>query len=109
MAISAPTFVFPHQINYRGTQKEVVARFTLDASYPAGGYTVTPNTLGLSEIRAARATVDSPGGSEYIAAYNRSTQKLQLFTSNGAAPAALLENTTADVHTVVVELEVVGV
>lgn len=39
--------------------------------------------------------IESLSGSGFIYGWNRSTNKLQIFTSNGAAPAALAEFTNA--------------
>lgn len=109
MAISAPTFVFPNQIEFAGAQKRVVARYTLDSSYPTGGYSITPNSVGLSVINAARATVDSPSTSEYVAAFDRTNNKVKLF--GGAASGVALAEVTAatNVATVVVEVDLIGV
>lgn len=77
-----------------GNMKSIFVDVTGDASYPTGGYAITPQNLGFNTIIYCASGTISPQG--YVPCWNQSTQKLQFFTSNGAGPAALAEvpNTT---------------
>ena len=71
-------------------RKEKVVDVTYDASYPTGGYAITPASLGLEQILGVL-----PGGNlgGVVPSYNLSTGKLQLF--GGAASGAVLAEVTA--------------
>jgi hypothetical protein len=50
MALSATKFIQPLANDRTDVGKIVVVEFTLDASYPNGGYAIDPHSLGLSEV-----------------------------------------------------------
>lgn len=77
MAISITT----KQPESFGSQSGAVGKFTLDSSYPTGGYSVTPGMFSLSLINSLSATTTSG----YDLAYNYTTQKLMVFTAAGGA------------------------
>lgn len=71
---------------------------TLDASYPTGGYALTPAQLGfVSSIDGIVAGGTAGNTTGVVVGWNPTTQKLQVYLSNGASPALLNEapNTTA--------------
>lgn len=75
----------------------VYGTIALDASYPTGGYTLDPpGSTDYEQLVANAPTV--------ACYYNQGTKKLQVYGSNGAAPALLAEvaNTTS-LATVVVD------
>jgi hypothetical protein len=84
---------------------------TLDASYPAGGYPLTPQQLGFGlngSIVFVDGAASKTGGWE--AGWDYTNGKLQVFDSSGAASAAMHEVAPATVLTgVVVRLACKGV
>lgn len=63
-------------------------------TYTTGGDTLTLASLGITQLEDADDFLAVVGASPTTAlygTYNASTQKIQLFTSNGAAPAELAE------------------
>ena len=79
------------------TGRAVVADVTFDGSYPANGEPYTPAMFGLDRIdfmiaEAAFATATTA----YLVKADHANSKLQLYNSNGAAPAALIETATAN-------------
>ena len=79
------------------TGRCVVADVTFDSAYPAGGEPYTPAMFGLSSID--HLSVEAAKGSSttaYVCLADHTAKTLMLFNSNGAAPAALLETSTAN-------------
>jgi hypothetical protein len=71
---------------------ERIVDVTLDNSYPAGGYPLTPQQLGFGlngQIVSVMAPASKTGGWETDWDYTNS--KLQVFDSSGAANAAMHE------------------
>ena len=94
-----------------GDMFERVVDVTLDASYPAGGYALTPQQLGLGlngQIVFVDGNASKTGGWEVGWDYTNS--KLQVFDSSGAVNGAMHEVAAATVLTgVVVRLLVKGI
>lgn len=74
------------------------ARIQFDATYPAGGEALTAADLGMASIDNMQITIDKPLTATTVnyAGWDKANGKVQLFSSNGAAPAALVETATAD-------------
>lgn len=66
---------------------------TGDASYPTGGYAVTLSTYLPTGARVLHVAATPKGAvtTAFMPAWDGTNNKLQLFASNGAAPAALAE------------------
>lgn len=77
---------------------------TGDTSYPTGGYAVTPATYLPTGARLITVVPLMTGGG-FVPQWDNTNSKIKLFSSNGAAPAALAEvaNTT-NVTTAVIRL-----
>jgi len=101
-----------------GAALDCIIELTGDASYPTGGY-VFGNTqlqtlfggayssIWFVDVANPAALIGQPATTAYLASYDRVSQKVQLFTSNGAAPAAFAELPNAtSVTTVKVRLRV---
>lgn len=73
-----------------GSLSGATGQFTLDASYPTGGYTVTPQMFALTTMSDLAATTTSG----YMVVYNYTTSKLMVFTSAGGG-AGTTGSTTA--------------
>lgn len=86
--------VFPEFSGQKGFKR---ARVTFDASYTTGGLAITAADVGLSSIDTVQITVTTPSAATTAdqVAWNRSTGKLMVFASNGAAPAQLVEMANA--------------
>lgn len=88
------------------TGRQVLADVTFDSSYPAGGEPYTPAMFGLRTIDfmlvSGVALASSTTANACYADHTNS--KLMLFSSNGAAPAALLETSTANQSATVVRV-----
>jgi hypothetical protein len=87
------------------TGKAVVADVTFDSTYPVGGEPYTPAMFGLNRVdflqcEAAKGSATTA----YLCRADQANSKLQLYNSNGAAPAALLETATADQSATVVRV-----
>ena len=83
----------------------VVADVTFDTAYPATGEPYTPAMFGLSSIdfmmcEAAKGSATTA----YVCLADHTASTLMLFNSNGAAPAALLETSTANQSATVVRV-----
>jgi len=83
----------------------VIADATFDSTYPAGGEPYTPAMFGLSSVDFLHCE-PALGSSTtaYVCRADHANSKLQLFNSNGAAPAALLETGTANQSATVVRV-----
>lgn len=68
--------------NSAGVQWEILGKFSLDNSYPAGGYPVDPIQFGLSQVTSFVVN-DSQAG--YVYDYNASTKKLLVYTAAAGA------------------------
>jgi hypothetical protein len=84
---------------------------TLDGSYPAGGYPLTPAQLGLGAsgqvFMVDPCTVSKTTG--WLVGWDYTNAKLQVFDGSGAANAAMNQVAAATVLTgVVVRLFVMG-
>jgi hypothetical protein len=87
------------------TGRAVVADVTFDNSYSAGGTAYTPAMFGLNNVDFlhCEAALGS-STTAYVARADHANKKIQLFNSNGAAPAALLETGTANQSATVVRV-----
>lgn len=85
--------------------RAVVADVTFDSSYPAGGEPYTAAMFGLNSVDflACEPALGS-ATTAYVCRADQANSKLQLFNSNGAAPAALLETSTANQSATVVRV-----
>jgi hypothetical protein len=95
MAIASQTYVLPQGIEAFGSTKRVIVDIVTSGTYATDGYEILPATLGLSQFYDVAVTVKSPASTEFIPIFNHTTNKLMLFGSNGAAPAALVETANA--------------
>lgn len=106
-----------HPEKVPGSFFDVIIELTGDASYPTGGYPFAQAQLttlfggAYSAIESVEpqglARVGAAGATAYGVAYDRVNAKVQLYTSNGAAPAALAEVPNAtSVTTAVARLRV---
>lgn len=80
-----------------------VCDITLDASYPAGGYVITPQQMGFGangQIVNMDADCSKTGG--WTVAWDYINGKLQVFDGSGAANAAMHEVAAATPLTAVV-------
>lgn len=68
-----------------GSYRRAFFTITPDASYPTGGYPLTPGQFGLVSIIAVDANPSQGAGHPVV--YNVSTGKLQYFTSGGTEVA----------------------
>ena len=83
----------------------VVADVTFDSTYPAGGEPFTPAMFGLDRIDfIACEPAFGSATTAYVCRADHANSKLQLYNSNGAAPAALLETATANQSATVVRV-----
>lgn len=93
-----------------GRQRVRIVTVTFDSSYATGGEDLTPANVGLAEIAFVDTSPDSASAAGYIAQYNYSTKKLQLFVEEAVAaggPLVELANAT-DVSTVKVRCLIIG-
>lgn len=93
MAVTlAPLAGLPGTPTVPGSIRAIYLKVTFDASYPTGGYAITPTQLGF----ASQIVFIDPniGDAAHLPVWNVATQKLQVFTAQGAEVA----NTT-DIHT----------
>jgi hypothetical protein len=90
-----------------GNKKMAIYDITCDTSYPTGGYAITAANFGLK--RLVHVDPDSITSAGFGAAWDKTNSKLMLFTSNGAAPAALAQVPNAtNVSTHVLNCKVIG-
>lgn len=65
---------------------------TFDNNYPTGGEPLTAADLGLGTVIFCDVEpVPGSATTAYVTEYDYANSKVKVFTSNGAAPAALLE------------------
>ena len=93
MALSIAKVNSPSKSYVSGDHVFIHVDVTGDASYPTGGWPLTPTNLGLSEIHHLDCTQESSG--TRLAAYDYVNQKLKTFSALGTETA----NAT-DLHTV---------
>lgn len=88
------------------TGQTVIADVTFDSTYPVGGEPYTAAMFGLPSVDLLECEIAlGSATTAYVARANHSTSKIQLFNSNGAAPAALLETATTDQSATVVRVK----
>lgn len=100
-----------------GARWEVVSPITVDTSYPAGGWSLTPTQLGLplglvDSVRVEQDAVTAVGGTRLV--YDKANEKLMAFAGNstGTYAANLVESEipdTTDIHTELADVRVVAV
>lgn len=85
----------PFPDNQEGHYKRRIRDLTFTGSYAVGGETITPRDVGLRQINDVLGIVTEGAGATTALPlrWNRTTGKLQLYTSNGVAPASLAEKT----------------
>ena len=110
MAVAVTLVGPPAVAEFPGQIVNVRARVAFDSTYPAGGEAITAANFGLSSIVSLQLTQSKPitGTTANYATWDAANSKLQLFSSNGAAPAALLETATADQSACIVDVLVSG-
>jgi hypothetical protein len=100
-----------------GTVRSRFVTCTFDGTtnvYTTGGFSLTPQSCGLVKIVGVipigfQLAAGTARTSSWLPQYDTATGKLQLFGSNGAAPAALAEAAiTVQVSTFVISLQVIG-
>lgn len=70
-------------VDVQGNQQVKTVKVTADTSYPTGGYSITPASLGLAAFTFVNVACPTTTG--YIPVFNVSTNKLMLFWgANGA-------------------------
>jgi hypothetical protein len=92
-----------------GVAKSVVADVTFSSSYAAGGDTFTPSQFGMNtilQIDTNSASASATTG--YMVMPDLVNNKLKLMGSNGAAPAAFAETSTANQSATVARVVVIG-
>jgi hypothetical protein len=83
-----------------GNRREINVDFTLDSSYPTGGYALTLATLGVDGV--TDHVIAFPTTTGHTFTYNYSTQKLMAFVGGTEV------SSTTDLHTVVGRLVASG-
>lgn len=81
----------------------VIADITFDATYPTGGYLVTPQQFGLQSLDFI--LLNNPGGYGYW--YDNVNKKLKVLAGN-ANPMPELANNT-DLHTITARVVAYGI
>lgn len=98
MALSITKVGKPFTIGDRWT---VINTLQGDSSYPAGGYSCPPSSLGFGKAANSDpefiVELDSAGG--WGAVYNYSTQKVQLFSSTATTQAEVTAGTNVSTPT----------
>lgn len=101
MALSSTPIAGPAGVAQPGGDtRRAFALVTFDASYPTGGYAVSPSLFGLTQIAALDA---NPSSAAHPVVWNPATGKLQVFTAQGTEVAD-----TTDIHTVTCLVEAIG-
>ena len=115
MALSAPTFKTPNTRENLGDRVVVIVDYTLDDSYQAGGYAVTPASLAMSEFSFVTVVISSDiGTTTYVPQFNHVDNTIQLFqqtdpADTGGADVPLVEVAdNTDVSTVKVRVLAIG-
>jgi hypothetical protein len=63
----------------------------ITGTYATGGFTIAPSAFGLKKIHSIIFNEQGAPTTSFTYHFNRATNKVQMFGSNGAAPAALAE------------------
>lgn len=110
MAVTAVVLDPPVFAEFTGQKGFKRAVITFDSTYPVGGEVITAANVGLSTIDSLQVTTNKPltATTTNYATWDKANSKLQLFGSNGAAPAALVETATADQSACAVEVLAYG-
>jgi hypothetical protein len=98
MAITVTTTINKNHIF--GDQRVMDCSFSINGTYVTGGFTISPNVVGLDVIDYVDAGVDASSGAgtavAYLYGWNKSSGKMQLFvtasTPDGATGFAELTN-----------------
>ena len=81
------------------------ADVTLDASYPTGGYSITPANLGFTKVKAVIIQSHTGG---YVYEYDVANQKLKAYRQTAATGALAEVPNTTSLTGIVVHLFVIG-
>jgi hypothetical protein len=84
-----------------GDRRETITNVTLDNSYPTGGYTITPQNLGLTSRIDALHPLTSTSGRTF--AHDRTNRKLMAHSGGSQVTAA------TDLSAEVVRVRAIGV
>lgn len=92
-----------------GSQRVIRGTITFDASYPTGGESFTPASVGLTQLNRLNVFPSGP----YVPAWNRSTSAplvlVYMGDNNNASDGPLIQVAdTTDLSAVVVPFEAVG-
>lgn len=68
---------------------------TFDDSYPTGGETIEPKDFGMHRLHHVSVFVDSPSTTEYVVAWNGTTEKLKVYQTGSATPSGTISGTAA--------------
>lgn len=74
-----------------GKAKVMGRRVTITGTYATGGWSLSPSAFGLSVIHTIICNERRAPTTAFPVQFNSETSKVQMFASNGAAPAALAE------------------
>lgn len=93
-----------------GVAKSCIADCTFSSGYAAGGDVYTEAQFEMNNIVAIIPLGAAYGSSTtaYVVRPDLANKKLMLYNSNGAAPAALLETSTANQSATVARVLVIG-
>lgn len=99
--------VFAEFTGQKGYKRATVQ---FDSTYPAGGEAFTAADVGMASITNLQVTINKPltGTTSAAISWDKANSKLQMFASNGAAPAALVEVAAVDQSAVVADVLVYG-
>lgn len=98
MAVTVTVLDPPVFAEFNGQKGFKRATLQFDSTYPVGGEPITAANFGLSTLEALQITTNKPltGTTTHYATWDKANSKVQLFGSNGAAGAALVEAAIAD-------------
>lgn len=85
----AITFHQDYFRNSAGVKWQIIGKFDLDASYPAGGYLIDPATIGLSQIDSVVVN-DAAFGYEYN--WDKANSKLLVYEGGGGGGGIFIGN-----------------
>lgn len=74
-----------------GSVRQNTFTVTGDSSYPTGGYSLAPISVGFHNVVGWDTDFMYNGTNGYVAKYNQSTNKLLFFDSTTGAPNPLVE------------------
>lgn len=81
-------------VKKRPDLRETIVDMTADASYPAGGYPVTPANVGLFTVDSIESY--QKGGAGNLAQYDPANAKVKIFQTGAALSGAFSEAIAAD-------------